>query len=242
MPLSVLKWKTGFALLLPAFYAFLVPGGPDAGAHFARNYTVGREPHLKIAGFYGNIRVSGWDRDKISIQTAGRGASIQDRTIGNSLIIRVTRGREECKVDFDVYVPEKASLSIESRVGDVSLDGIGGHVTIDAGDGSIKVTDSHSPSIDARVTNGDVFFDGLLPGPGPYSFQSFRGDIDITVPTSESFHLVARSMAMEIDLGGFSLDGLVRSNRFTGGRHESHSNCPALNLSTYAGRISLHKR
>jgi len=97
-----------------------------------------------------------------------------------------------------------------------------------------------SPSIEAIVTSGDIFFDGELTGSGPYNLQSMRGDIDISLPARVPFDLQAKALTGKINLGGFLLSMITEQPKYIAGTHDRGG--PRLNLTTYDGHIMLHKR
>jgi len=144
------------------------------------------------------------------------------------------------RVDFDIYVPGDTSISVNSTMGRVAISGVNGHISIDTVNGDIHLMDVRSSCVEAKTLMGDIHFDGELAGDGPYTLQSMSGDIDVILPDSVSFDLVARSLASSINLGGFFLSQRSEQDRSISGKHERGG--PRLNLTTFEGRILLHKK
>jgi DUF4097 and DUF4098 domain-containing protein YvlB len=127
-------------------------------------------------------------------------------------------------------------------MGDIEVNGVAGHVSINSIDSEVRLVGLKCPSVDVKVTNGDIFFDGLLHDGGSYSLQSIRGDIDVTIPGATPFNLNARALSENINLGGF-FNNLAGTNRGAKGVSGSYLNGNSrLTLTAYAGRILLHKK
>ena len=231
-------------VLIAAAPAVLLIGASDAAdapERFFRNYAVRRAPHLSIGSAYGDITVTAWTRKEVSVRAAGPpSVLIHDSVIGNVITVFVMRAPRMGKVDFDVAVPPDTSLHLKNRKGNVNVSGVAGHIEVDSGDGEIRFSHAPSSSIEARVVSGDIFFDGDLTGDGPYTFQSVKGYVDITLPAWNSFRLSAQAMSGQINIGEFTLNSIKRNRRSISGVHVRGG--PALNLVTYEGRILLHRR
>lgn len=63
-------------------------------------------------------------------------------------------------VDFDVTLPKSASLSADSRKGDVSISGLAGAVTVTTQSGDIEIHDIAS-DVSAQLTKGDARIDDI---------------------------------------------------------------------------------
>jgi hypothetical protein len=106
----------------------------------------------------------------------------------------------------------------------------------------VSLHDVRSQSVDVKVTNGSIYFDGELSEAGTYTLQTIRGDVDVRLPASSAFQLNARAMSENINLGDFlsSLTGTTRGAKGISGTHLRGG--PRLSLITYTGRILLHKK
>ncbi|HWP42611.1 MAG TPA: DUF4097 family beta strand repeat-containing protein [Blastocatellia bacterium] len=212
-------------------------------ASFERTYTPRGPAHLTISNINGSIRVKAWNKKTIHVRAKGPSSrSIEDHTFRNEISITVRRALRLDRVDFDVSVPAETSLSLKNVIGKIEIEGVHGHLTVNSFDSDVRLVGIQSPSVDVKVTSGNVYFDGELQSGGIYSLQSMRGDIDVTIPSASSFSLNARAMSENINLGGFlpNMGGITRWAKGITGTY--HQGGPRLTLTTYAGRILLHKK
>lgn len=226
--------------LAPAAHA-VIPG--PAYDRFERTYTPSGRAHLSITNLNGAIRVTAWRRKAILVKAdSGSRAAINDDVAGNDITITVRRGLSLRKVNFEVFVPADSSLTLRNVIGDITAQGIDGPISVSSHDSNVRLIDVTSPSVDVKVTSGDIIFDGDLKEGGAYSLQSIKGDIDVTLPASTSFSLNARALSENISLGDFlsSLTGSSREPKGISGTHLRGTS--RLTLTAFAGRILLHKK
>lgn len=210
---------------------------------FERTYSPQGPAHLTISNFNGTIHVTGWDKKTISVRAnADPDVTVQEEVAGDTITISVKRDFRLRRSDFEASVPPNTSLTLRSFSGDIEVDGVAGHVSINSIDSLVRLVGLKSPSVDVKVTNGDIFFDGLLHDGGSYSLQSIKGDIDVTIPGATPFNLNARALSENINLGGF-LNNLTGANRGAKGVSGTYLNGNSrLTLTAFAGRILLHKK
>jgi len=214
--------------------------GPLGVVRFVRSYNAARPIHLGIAGRNGDITINSWNKREVNVKAISpEQVEIQDQVAADAIAITVGRPRM-AKVDFEIMATGDTSVSVKSRLSRVALSGITGHISVDTLNGDITLTDVHSPCVEAKTLIGDIMFDGELSGEGPYNLQSVTGDIDVSLPASMSFDLVAKSLSSSINLGGFFLSERSQDNDWVAGKHERGG--PRLNLTTFEGRIVLHKK
>ena len=230
------------SLSVIAFY-FALTASADPGARFERTYTPQGTAHLTISNVNGAIRVTSWDKRTISVRaTAAPSVSIADQASGNDITITVKRDIRLGRADFEVMVPPDTSLTLKNYMGDIEIRKVSGYISVNSLDSNVRIVDANSPSVDVKVTGGDIFFDGQLHGGGSYTMQSLKGDIDVTVPAATSFNLNARALSENITLGDFisSLTGSSRGPKGISGTYLSGG--ARLTLTAYVGRIMLHKK
>jgi hypothetical protein len=191
----------------------------------------------------GSIRVNGWDKRTIVARAdAGPSINVQDQVLGDDITIWTRRNLSLGRANFEVSVPPETSLAIKNVIGKIELQNIIGHVSVNSFDSDVLLVGIDSPSVDVRVTSGDIFFDGKLHDDGSYNLQSMKGDLDVTLPSACPFNLNARALSENINLGAF-LSNLTSSSRGPKGVSGTHlRGGPRLTLTAYAGRILLHKR
>ena len=214
---------------------------PEASYRFERTYALGRAVHLTISNFSGEITVIGSPRKDLMVRaTAPTYLPIEERVVGESIDLSVKQTPLVVRGDFEVLVPPDTSLTLRNKRGKVSVKGVTGHVTVDSGEGDVKLTEVRGPSIEVKVIGGDIFFDGDFAGAGPYTFQSMRGDIDLTVPSTTAFSIAARALKQGINLSDFQLNQFTQQSRSIYGTHLRGG--PRLAITAYDGHILLHKK
>ena len=162
--------------------------------------------------------------------------------MGNDIEISVKRNLRLARADFEILAPPETAITVKNYVGEIEIKNIDGHISINSIDSSVHLFNIDSPAVDVRVTTGDIYFDGRLHEGGAYSFQSMKGDLDITLPSGTPFNLNARALSENINLGSFmnSLTGSSRGPKGVAGTHLRGG--ARLTLTSYAGRILLHKK
>ncbi|HEX5732733.1 MAG TPA: DUF4097 family beta strand repeat-containing protein [Blastocatellia bacterium] len=233
------------SLALVTLFVFLqtTAEASEPAAKFERTYTPQGPAHLKLSNTNGDVIVTTWGKKTVAVRAnAAPSVSIQDQVLGDTIIITVKRDLRLGRADFEVFVPSDTSVSIKNVMGRIEVQGVTGHVTVDSIDSDVRLTGVRSPSVDVKVTSGDISFDGELEGAGPFSLQTLKGDLDVTLPANASFDLLARALSENINLGAFlgSLTGTSRGPKSISGTYQKGG--ARLSLTTYVGRILLHKK
>jgi DUF4097 and DUF4098 domain-containing protein YvlB len=234
---------TGLAGLAGLLSFGTLAASSDSALRFERTYAPQGPAHLTISNVNGSVRVVAWDKKTISARAScAPSVAIEDQVIGNDIEIATKRNLRLGHADFEISAPPDTSVTIKNYVGEIELRGINGHVSINSIDSNVHLNNIDSPAVDVRVTTGDIYFDGELHDGGAYSFQSMKGDLDITLPSGTPFNLNARALSENINLGSFvnSLTGSSRGPKGVAGTHLRGG--ARLTLTTYAGRILLHKK
>ena len=230
--------------ILISLLLFPTPGlSTELSGRFERTYSTQGPAHLTISNVNGTVRVVAWDKKTISARAnAGPSVAIEDQVLGNDIEITVRRNLRLARADFEISVPADTAITVKNYVGEIELKNINGHISINSIDSNVHLVNINSPAVDVRVTTGDIFFDGELHDGGAYSFQSMKGDLDITLPSGTPFNLNARALSENINLGSFmnSLTGSSRGPKGVAGTHLKGG--ARLTLTSYAGRILLHKK
>jgi hypothetical protein len=225
-------------LLAPVFH-FASASGSD----FERTYNPRGPAHIEISNVNGSIRVNAWDKPSVVIRASTRNPSmIEDRTSREDISVRVRTSLKPARAEFEVSAPASASLVLKNYIGDITVKGIKGHISVSSIGGDVRMVGVSSESLDVKITSGNIFFDGELHEGGSYSLQSMTGDIDVTLPKDSPFNLNARALSENINLGAFlaEFSGRSRSSNWFSGNHLRGG--PRLSLTTYSGRILLHKK
>lgn len=215
----------------------------DSFIRFERTYTPTGTARLTLSNINGTIHVAAWDKRTITVRAnIASSVVITDQVIDDDITVTVKRDLRLGRADFEVSVPPETTLTLKNVMGDIEVRDLTGHLNVNTIDSNIRLIGVNSPSVDVKVTTGDIFFDGALHEAGTYNLQSIKGDIDVTVPESTSFNLNARALSENISLGSFlaNLSGASRGPKGITGSYLKGG--PRLILTAYAGRILMHKK
>lgn len=207
------------------FFAFLIfsPAG-WAQKRFSKTYPASRNITMRLINRSGTITVIGWQRNEVKISALMEepAAKIIPEATNDNLTINVVRdnqGRGDVgDVNFEVRVPFDSAVDIETKMGNLTVRDVSGAMVRAkiSLEGDISLSNVKVNTIMADNGIGDIFFDGELQTGGTYRFNLTRGNINVRIPFTSSFKLVATtSDARNIDLGSFSNSGL---NFFSDGR------------------------
>jgi DUF4097 and DUF4098 domain-containing protein YvlB len=183
---------------------------------FSKVYPASKNIRLQLTNRTGTVTVEGWNRDEVSVSAVleAPAAAIEPQNLSGTIVINVVKdnqGRDDVgNVNFVVRVPEDSSVDIETRMGNLTVKNVSGglvraHVT---SEGDITLTNINASSVAAENVIGDIFFDGVLKSGGNYRLASMRGNINVRIPFSSSFRMVATAPSTRnISLGSFSTGG-----------------------------------
>lgn len=242
---SVNKRLPSMALLaMLSCLAFLpLSATAEPMARFERTYTPRGTAHLTISNVNGTIHISAWDKRTILVRAnLAPAVDIDEREAGDNILIAVKRSFRVGRADFEINVPADTSLTLKNLMGDIDVQNVNGPISINSIDSNVRLIGLNSPTVDVKVTSGDILFDGNLHDNGSYSMMAVKGDLDVTVPESTPFNLNARTLSGTINLGSF-ISNLVSGAREPKNVSGSYlKGGPQLSLTAYAGRILLHKK
>jgi hypothetical protein len=166
-------------------------------------------------GTNGGITVHGWDRSEIRVvakmQAQARRESdaqalLRDVRIETGSTIRASGPRadreEGWSVSFDVYVPRRADLALDTHNGGIRVDDVDGNITFDAVNGGVRLTNL-AGSVRGDTQNGGLTVslagdrwrgDGM-------DVRTQNGGVEIWVPARYNAELETGTVN-----GGFDLD------------------------------------
>lgn len=189
----------------------------SAQSKFSRTYPAGQNVRLQLMNRSGTVTVEGWDRAEVKITAVleAPAANIAPQSLSGTIVINLVRdnqGRNEVgNVNFIVRVPYSSMVDIETRIGNLNVSNVSGglvraHIS---SEGDITLMNISSSSVSAENVLGDILFDGELQGGGNYRFSSMRGNINVRIPFTSSFKLVATAPSTRnISLGSFANSNL----------------------------------
>lgn len=246
MLVSVVRFN--FLILL---CALVLPVAATAQKRFSKTYPASKNVRLQLTNRTGTITVSGWQRDEVRITAnmEAPAAKIVPAATSENLIINVVRdnqGRSDVgSVNFDVKVPFGSSVDIETKMGNLTVRDVSGEMVRASvtSEGDITLGNVRTSSIMATNVTGDIFFDGEFNQGGNYRLSTTRGNINLRIPFSSSFRMVATApQTSSIDLGAFNNNGLnfIGSGRRVVGN--VNGGAATLTLTSQRGSISFISR
>jgi DUF4097 and DUF4098 domain-containing protein YvlB len=218
---------------------------------FSRKYPTSRTVRISLKNGFGTIEVQAWERDEIKLAADMDSplARVVPEVSPDSIeinVLRDNRGKGDAgEVSFKIFVPINSAVDIETRRGNITVRGVRGssvraHIYTS---GDIELTDIRAARVMAANTTGDIFFDGELMFGGIYEFKSYKGNINIRIPSNSEFSLDATATSSRnITLGSFSNAGL---NFFGDGRKVAGSvgsGRASLTITNYQGSIAFIRR
>lgn len=215
---------------------------------FSRRYPASKTVRISLKNGYGTIEVQAWERDEIKLAADMDSplARVVPEVSSDSIeinVLRDNRGKDDAsEVSFKIFVPKNSIVDIETRRGNITVRDVQGSMVraVIYTSGDIELTGIRASRVMARNVSGDIFFDGELTGGGEYEFKSYRGVINIRIPSDSQFHLVATvPSSRNINLGPFGNAGL---SFYGDGRKVSGSigsGSAALTINNYQGSIKF---
>ena len=200
-------------LLSVVFFFAVFTSDASAQKKFSRVFPTGQSVRLKLMNRTGTVTVEGWNRSEINISAVleAPAAIIVPQSLSGEIIINLVRdnqGRDEVgSVNFTIRVPYSSMVDIETRIGNLSVTNVrSGLVRARiSSEGDITLTNIISSAVSAENGLGDIFFDGEIQENGNYRFSSMKGTINLRIPFTSSFRLVATAPSTRnISLGSFS--------------------------------------
>lgn len=138
------------------------------------------------------------------------------------------------------------NVNVQTVGGPIELANVsGGNVEIMSTDGAVNLTAVSGPNVRVNSASGNITYDGDFGSSGHYSLTNHSGNIDVTLPSSASFDLMARSMTGSVQ-NDFSLQKkshglkLVEDGRSSIGT--SNTGACSVQLRSFSGKIRVKKR
>ena len=220
--------KTTILLLLSVVFLFGSTASVLAQRKFSRSFPAGTAVRLQLTNRSGTVTVVGWNRPEVNIvaMLEAPAANIvpkQDDGVIDLDLVRDNQGRDEVgNVNFTIRVPYNLTVSIETRMGNLSVTSLSGnflraHISTE---GDIELTNITSANVAADTITGDIFYDGDIQSGGIYRFTAVKGNINIRIPFSSSFKFQATAPSTrDISMGPFadaSMNSLGTGRRLVG--------------------------
>ena len=200
-------------LLSVVFFFALFSGSASAQKRFSKTYPAGQNVRIQLLNRTGAVTIEGWTRQDVSIIATleAPAANIEPQNLSGTIVINLVKdnqGRNEVgNVNFLIRVPYTSMVDIETKIGNLSVSNIrSGLVRARiSSEGDITLMNIGSGAVSAENVTGDIFFDGEIQEGGNYRFSSMKGNINLRIPVSSSFRMVATAPSTRnISLGSFT--------------------------------------
>lgn len=229
-------------------------GGDDARACDVREVTLPARGRVVVdGGDNGGITVTGWDRDEIRVVArlqaqAGRDADaralLADLRIETDGTIRASgprsRSRESWSVSFDVHVPRRTDLSLDTHNGGVRILNVEGAVRFGAVNGGVVLTDL-AGDVRGQTENGGVtvtLAGNRWRGAG-LDVRTQNGGVRLAIPTRYDAQLETGTVNGRFDVDfpmtvSGRIDRTIRTQLGSGG--------PTIRVRTTNGSVAVRRR
>lgn len=243
--------KTTMFLLSVVFFFVSSSYEVSAQKKFSKTFPASKNVRLQLTNRTGTVTVEGWNKEAVQVSAylEAPAANIVPQNLSGTILINVIKdnqGRDDVgSVNFNVKVPFTSSVNIETVMGNLSVSNVSGglvraHIT---SDGDITLTNISATSVSAENGIGDIFFDGDIKSGGIYRFSSVRGNINLRIPFSSSFRLVATAPSTRNitlgELGGAGLRFVKEGRRVVG---QIGDGSATLNITNQRGNIAFIRR
>lgn len=109
------------------------------------------------------------------------------------------------EVNYRVRMPSSAALHVRTGNGDVTVTGVGGHVSVTDSNGNI-VGRLIGNGFDARNTNGRIDVEIAKPTDDTIELRAVNGGIVLTLPTDMNANLSAQAVRGESNVTGLNFE------------------------------------
>jgi len=219
-------------------------------AEFRRTYALAPNGRVVIQNLYGDVSITGWDRDEVRVEAIKRSVDprhlddariIVDSSSGSLSIHTQYAGSDAerpARVEYRITVPRGANLEdIKLINGGLSISGVTGPVKASSVNGSIKAENLQGQA-ELSTVNGqlDAAFDRIS-RQNSISLSSVNGPIKLSIPSGSGASVTARNLSGGIDS---EFGRVVRS---TGVHHLQtvvHGGGAPIHVHNVNGGISIH--
>lgn len=181
-------------------------------AEFRQTYSLAPNGRVVIQNLYGDVSITGWDRDEVRVEAIKRSADprhLDDARIvvdssSGALSIRTQYAGSDAEhpasVEYRITVPRGANLEDVKLInGGLSINGVTGPVKASSINGSIRAANLEGQA-DLSTINGQLEAGFLrISKQNPISLSSVNGPIHLSIPSGSGASVTARNRSGGID-------------------------------------------
>ncbi len=216
-----------------------------------KTYKVAKGGILKLSSDEGSIRINSWLEDKVRVIAIKR-ADVRNRSSAEEIIeeievrieksgkdITVTgrtpwrRHRRSSSLSFEVTVPFKYNIRLETDGGSISIADLEGNVNADTEGGSIKVGQIENGNVNVNTAGGSIKIDNITNGNG--TANTAGGSIKVGNVNGD---LSVKTSGGSIRFGKITGKAYGRTS---GGSIKVEESGDDLDISTSGGSISVNR-
>src|SRR5260221_793173 len=164
---------------------------------------VAKGTKLDVNNFAGDVIIKVWNKDAVRVEVNNSGREPVDiKPVEQSLRIRSRslRGGPPRSLDYTISVPSWMAIAVAGTYADVTMDGVGGDVSVETTHGDIKV-------------RGGSGFVSLKSVQGEITLEKAKGRVEVRA-VNESIHLadINGDLSAESTNGSIVLDRIDSGN------------------------------
>lgn len=217
--------------LLIALFCLPSPVFAEAEELFEKRLDLDKNGKVYVKNISGDITVKGWNKNEVLVKArkiARRKKDLDNVTIDinrTNGTVRITTdyhnggwfGSSNVSVYFELFVPEKASVEIETVSGNADARGIGGYLGITTISGDLEVVGA-GDGVRARSVSGDVMIVSAVNRvrarsvSGEISLRTVNGETNLKTVSGDITILdIQGSVEVESVSGGIELKGVLKA-------------------------------
>jgi hypothetical protein len=178
-----------------------------------KQYPLERDGEVRLKNISGNIVVTTWDKNEVKLEAIKRADSHEELEKVNVDIdshdSRISINTEydksfhfnffsgyngnNCSVEYELTIPDKAEITLESVSGNIRVTSIGGNVDVKTVSGGIKVVSAGNDAM-AKSVSGGVYLEGVA---GDVKAETVSGKISVNELHGS---IVSKTVSGDIDL------------------------------------------
>jgi DUF4097 and DUF4098 domain-containing protein YvlB len=159
---------------------------------FQQSYRIGAGGSIRIQSVSGDIKMTGYDGDAITVSGFKEGrdrqqVEIEDLSGGNRVEVRVRYPRDcncDASVRFEVRVPRSVNYNfdkISTASGNIEMSGLTGQLKAHTASGDVLISNVTGP-VDAATASGTMRVKDVT---GTVSARSASGDVEVEIARLE---------------------------------------------------------
>src|SRR3954451_9099373 len=164
---------------------------------------VAKGTKLEVNNFAGDVNIKVWDKDAVRVEVNNSDREVVDINKGEQSVTirsRAVRGGRPRSLDYTISVPSWMAITVAGTYADVTMEGVGGDVSVERTHGAVKV----------RGVSGFVSLTWVQ---GEITLEKAKGRVEVRA-VNESIHLadIAGDLSAESTNGSIILDRIDSAN------------------------------